>query len=80
MTDCLPDPLYVAPKRQRAFHSRVNKYSDETRIGACADWLLGLPTEEIAKKWGLVSNASISHWIRKAGCFQLRKTRGINRA
>ena len=50
--------------------------SDETRIGACADYLLGKPTSEIEVKWQ-VSAATVSKWIRRTGSFKLRRTMGI---
>jgi transposase len=50
--------------------------SDETRIGACADYLLGKPTSEIEKKWQ-VSAATVSKWIRRTGSFKLRRSMGI---
>jgi uncharacterized protein YjcR len=52
------------------------RMSDETRIGACADYLLGKPTSEIEVKWQ-VSAATVSKWIRRTGSFKLRRTMGI---
>jgi len=52
--------------------------SDDTRIGACADYLLGKPTSEIEAKWQ-VSAATVSRWIKRTGSFKLRqihKSRG----
>ena len=50
--------------------------SDETRIGACADYLLGKPTSEIEAKWQ-VSTTTVSKWIKRTGSFKLRRTMGI---
>jgi transposase-like protein len=50
------------------------KISDEVRIGAVADYLLGLPYETIRQKWG-VTQGSLGHWLHKVGCFKWRKPR-----
>ena len=47
--------------------------SDETRIGACVDYLLGKPTSEIEAKWQ-VSATTVSMWIKRTGSFKLRRT------
>ena len=52
------------------------RMSDETRIGACADYLLGKPTSEIEAKWH-VSATTVSMWIKRTGSFKLRRTMGI---
>ena len=52
--------------------------SDETRIGACVDYLLGKPTSEIEAKWQ-ISAATVIKWIKRTGSFKLRqihKSRG----
>lgn len=42
---------------------RYNKYSDEQRIGAVADYLIGkLGTKQIEAKWG-VGQTTISYWV-----------------
>ena len=46
--------------------------SDESRIGVCADYLLGKPTSEIEMKWQ-VSAATVSKWIKRTGSFKLRR-------
>jgi len=48
------------------------RMSDETRIGACADYLLGKPTPEIMAKWQ-VSATTVSRWIKRTGSFKLRQ-------
>jgi len=50
--------------------------SDETRIGACVDYLLGKPTSEIEAKWH-VSATTVSKWIKRTGSFKLRRSMGI---
>lgn len=45
-------------------------FSRETRVGACADYLLGKKTDYIREKWG-VSAAIVAKWVKEAG-FQLR--------
>ena len=46
-------------------------HSRETRVGACADYLLGVPLKEIARRWG-VNQVMPAYWVRKVGCFKLR--------
>ena len=52
------------------------RMSDETRIGACVDYLLGKPTSEIEAKWQ-ISAATVIKWIKRTGSFKLRRTMGI---
>jgi len=47
--------------------------SDETRIGACVDYLLGKPTSEIEAKWQ-ISAATVIKWIKRTGSLKLRRT------
>lgn len=47
------------------------KHSDNTRIGACADYLLGISIEVIKEKWG-VSSTTLYKWILRTGSFKLR--------
>lgn len=56
------------------------RYSDETRIGACADYLLGRPHAEIERKWN-VDMGTVHNWIRRTGSFKTRDgdTRHIRR-
>ena len=55
-------------------------YSDETRIGACADYLLGRSHAEIEQKWR-VNMGTVANWIRRTGSFKTRNgdTRHIRR-
>lgn len=53
-------------------HPNAKRYSYEVRVGACADYLIGLSMNEIEHKWGTKSSI-VSYWIRKRGCFKLRK-------
>jgi len=50
--------------------------SDETRIGACVDYLLGKPTSEIEAKWQ-ISAATVIKWIKRTGSFKLRRSMRI---
>lgn len=47
-------------------------HARETRVGACADYLIGKSAGEIELKWG-VKIPTVSRWIREAGCFKLRR-------
>jgi uncharacterized protein YjcR len=60
-------------KRYRASYGPRNRYTDEQRIGACADYLLGLPHKVIAAKWG-VRMESVYVWIKRTGSFKTRNT------
>jgi transposase len=51
-----------------------HKHSDEVRIGACADYLLGKSYLEIEGRWG-VPISTVLNWIRKTGHFKLRNKR-----
>jgi uncharacterized protein YjcR len=48
-------------------------YSDETRIGACADYLLGKPYSHIEAEWN-VPMATVHAWIKRTGSFKTRNT------
>lgn len=50
----------------------TRKYSYETRVGACADYLIGVKAAVIEHKWG-VAHSLIVYWIRQRGCFKLRR-------
>lgn len=50
----------------------AKRVTAERRIGACADYLLGVKVCVIELKWN-VSHASITRWIRRTGSFKLRK-------
>lgn len=50
---------------------RPRRVSDDIRIGACADYLLGKPLGEIEFKWG-VTNKLVSRWISRTGSFKMR--------
>jgi hypothetical protein len=52
---------------------RKRQHSYETRVGACADYLIGLPADVIEHKWG-VANSLVCYWILQRGCFKLRRT------
>lgn len=54
---------------------RILKHSYETRVGACADYLLGKSMAEIEYKWK-VSGSLVSHWIRQRKCFKMRNVFG----
>jgi len=47
----------------------------EIRVGACADYLLGVKIEVIARKWGIADSSLIASWITKRKCFKLRRPR-----
>lgn len=47
-------------------------HSRETRVGACADYLIGKSGAEIELKWG-VKIPTVSRWIKEAGSFKLRR-------
>jgi transposase-like protein len=49
-------------------------YTYETRVGACADYLLGKKLAQISHTWG-VPDTLIVHWIRQRRCFKLRNRR-----
>jgi transposase-like protein len=51
---------------------RILKHSYETKVAACADYLLGLSIAEIEFKYK-VSGSLVYYWIRKRGCFKLRQ-------
>lgn len=59
-------------RRHRSTPQR--KHSYEVRVGACADYLIGLPVKVIEHKWGLPI-CSVQNWIRKTGQFKLRNRR-----
>lgn len=50
------------------------KHSYETRVGACADYLIGLSYKEIEDKWN-VPVTLVTRWIRKRKCFKIRRSR-----
>lgn len=47
-------------------------HARETRVGACADYLIGKSASEIESKWG-VKIPTVSRWIKEAGSFKLRR-------
>ena len=49
-------------------------YTDDTRIGACADYLIGMPSTEIESKWQ-VPMATVYGWIKRTGSFKTRYTK-----
>lgn len=51
---------------------RILKHSYETKVAACADYLIGLSIAEIEFKHK-VNGSLVSHWIRERGCFKLRQ-------
>lgn len=60
-----------ATKLDRRYH-----HSYETRVAACADYLIGrLSLKEIAYKYGIPEPTIIVYWISKRGCFKLRRPR-----
>jgi len=68
-------PSIVGEKRTRKpWVARVNKvYARETRIGACADYLLGIKLKAIELKWGIPINSGlVLYWIKKTGHFKTR--------
>ena len=46
--------------------------SYETKVAACADYLLGVPINVIAARYN-VSPLSVYNWIKVRGCFKLRR-------
>ena len=50
----------------------MRKKSDEVRIGACADYLLGVKLKVIEDKWG-VTGSQVCKWISRTGSFKLRQ-------
>lgn len=52
-------------------HPNAKRYSYEVRVGACADYLIGVPTKIIKQKWG-VTTSIVAYWIQQRGCFKLR--------
>ena len=46
--------------------------SDEIRIGACADYLLGKSLQDISAKWQ-ISASIVVKWIKRTGSFKLRR-------
>lgn len=47
------------------------KYSYDTKVGACADYLLDIPTKLIEEKWGVPATIVV-RWVKERGCFKLR--------
>ena len=54
---------------------RIKKHPDEIRIGACADYLLGVSMKDIERKYGLPDSTIVTFWIKKTGSFKIRKPR-----
>ena len=48
------------------------KYPAHIRIGACADYLLGMSCLKIVQKWDVATMGTVLNWIRKTGHFKLR--------
>lgn len=53
-------------------HPNAKRYPYRVRVGACADYLIGVPTEVIRQKWG-VKSTLVSYWIKQRKCFKLRR-------
>lgn len=68
----------IRPRLKR-IRRRKNKprqtYSLERRIGACADYLLGLSLRDIELKWSINPNWVLI-WIKRTGSFKLRRPAG----
>lgn len=54
--------------------AKRSKFPDWVRIGACTDYLLGLPIEAIERKWK-ISQGLLYYWIRRTGSFSLRQAK-----
>lgn len=51
-----------------------SQYPYSTKVGACADYLVGkLKVNDIAAKWRIKEPSNIIYWIRQRGCFRVRR-------
>ncbi len=50
----------------------VPKIPYDIKVGACADYLIGVPQDEIVYKWK-VSHPTVVRWIKARKCFKLRR-------
>lgn len=58
---------------------RPSRYPYEVRVAACADYLIGrLGVKVIARKHGIENPNDIVYWVRRRGCFKLRKEKGTH--
>ena len=76
--DCAPfEPAVIVPGREQVTAGLPRKrHTAETRIGACADYLLGKPWCVI-DQWG-VNRTTVAGWIRKTGHFKMRHTHRVS--